>query len=119
MKENSILYLAAPLSRLNNQDSEHHIVSRSKLNSSRYSESPNKNPFGFANEMIVISDSKSKENDYNNSSKPSDLQLYKAQLRKKLDEGSETTSLSRFLSSSQGAHLKYLACQSNSQVNES
>lgn len=68
--------------------------------------------------MIVISDSKSKENECNNS-KPSDLQLYKDQLRKKLDDGSDTTSLSRFLSSSQGAHLKYLACQSNSQVNES
>ena len=43
------------------------VVSRSKLNSSRYSESPNKNPFGFANEvndLLVISDSKSKENEY-------------------------------------------------------
>lgn len=116
LKENSILYLAAPLSRLNHQDCDPHIASRSKLNSSRYSESPNKNPFGFANEvneMIVISDSKSKENDIDKS-KPSDLQMYQAQLRKKLDEDLDTTSLSRFLSASQGAHLKYLAGQSNS-----
>lgn len=51
--------------------------------------------------------------------KPWDLQGYQAQLRKKLDDDLDTPSLSRFLSASQGAHLKYLACQSNSQVNES
>lgn len=36
-----------------------------------------------------------------------------------MDDDLDTPSLSRFLSASQGAHLKYLACQSNSQVNES
>ena len=79
MKENSILYLAAPLSSLNNQDCDKFIVSRSKLTSSHYSETSNKNPFGFANEaneMIVISDSKSKENVINQTQKQSDLQMY-------------------------------------------
>lgn len=82
------MYLVQPLSRLN-----HHqdcMEQRSKLNSSRYSDSPNKNPFGFANEcvneMIVISDSKSKENVDEapvnvTGSKKSDLQMYQAQLR--------------------------------------
>ena len=38
---------------------------------------------------------------------------------KKLNDDLDTSTLSRFLSASQGAHIKYLAGQSNSQVNES
>lgn len=64
--------------------------------------------------MIIISDSQSKENPIDVTAKPWDLNGYQAQLRKKLDDDLDTPSLSRFLSASQGAHLKYLACQSNS-----
>lgn len=56
----------------------------------------------------------------NKSQKQSDLQMYHAQIIKKLDEESDTPSLSQFLSASHGFNLKYLAGgKSTSQVNES
>ena len=47
--------------------------------------------------MILMSDVKTEENPMNRTSKPSDLQMYQAQLRKKLNDDIETPSLSRFL----------------------